>query len=120
MTLCRLLILLLLVAALPMRGYAAVAADLCSAHHGGAVSATVEGHDHDHGTDDYTALPDRERSTTASICSVCASCSVGTSLAPMPARMIAVAAAGSDRIPFLDVRKTGYVPDPLDHPPLVS
>jgi hypothetical protein len=33
---------------------------------------------------------------------------------------VAVLIAGTDRIPFFDARRAGYVPDHLERPPLVS
>ena len=115
---CKILILLLVVAALPLRGYAAVPADLCAEHHGGAVVSHAEGHDHnsDHGA----GAPDAGHSPTAAGCSHCASCSVGASLAPEPVRPVATAPAGAARIPFFDARISGHVPDHPHRPPLVS
>ena len=112
----KLLVLLLLVVALPLRGYAALAADLCADHHGGAAAAhaghqdSSSGHEHE--------APEGP-SSASSICSHCASCSVGASVAP-EAKQISLPVAGSDRIPFFDRRKSGYVPDHPERPPLVS
>ncbi len=114
-SLSRLLILLLLVAALPLRGYAALAADVCADHHGGTVAAHSH---HDHGSDHKHEAPDGN-SSTSSICSHCASCSVGASVAP-EAKPITLPIAGNDRIPFSDRRKPGHVPAHPERPPLVS
>lgn len=116
--LTRILILLLVMVALPLRGVAAVAADVCAAHHGGALSAHADGHDH--GSGHEPDAPDSDHSSKASICSLCATCSVGATLAPEPSRPVATALAGADRIPFFDARKPGHVPDHPDRPPLVS
>ena len=110
----RILIVLLVAAALPLRGYAAVAADLCAEHHGGAQSVQL----HDHGSPDAPAGHGGEHSSTSS-CSHCASCSVGASVAP-EAKHLTLPVAGSGRIPFLDYRKPAHVPDHPDRPPLVS
>jgi hypothetical protein len=114
----RILILLLIVVALPLRGYAAVAAELCAAHHGGAQAVHAAEHDHDSAHE--TVGHDGDHPSSVSICSHCASCSVGTSLAPDSAHPVAAVVAGADRIPFFDARKPGHVPDHPDRPPLVS
>ena len=112
----KLLVLLLLVVALPLRGYAALAVDLCAGHNGGAAGAHA-GH-HDPSSDHEHEAPDGP-SATSSSCSHCASCSVGASVAP-EAKQISLPVAGSDRIPFFDQHKSGYVPDHPERPPLVS
>ncbi|HEX5611650.1 MAG TPA: hypothetical protein VFX67_03290 [Burkholderiales bacterium] len=108
--------LLLLVAALPLRGYAALAADVCTGHHGGVVSAHAAQHDHD--ADHPHEAPETNTSTSSG-CSHCASCSVGATVAP-EAKQISLPVAGADRIPFFDRRKPGHVPDHPERPPLVS
>ena len=113
----RILIVLLIAAALPLRGYAAVAADLCAGHHGGAQAEHV--HDHDHESTDGHDANGGEQSST-SICSHCASCSVGASLAPDSAQWVNALINRADRIPFFGARKPAHVPDHPDRPPLVS
>ena len=115
----RILIVLLVVAALPLRGYAAAAADLCAEHHGGSQSGQVHDHDHDHESTDAQSGHGGEHSSN-SICSHCASCSVGASFASGSARQVNPSIPGTDRIPFVDARKPVHVPDHLDRPPLVS
>lgn len=114
----RILIVLLIVATLPLRGYAAAAAELCAGQHGGAQSEHAADHDHSHDSTHDTG--DADHSSTPSICSHCASCSVGASLAPDSARRVTALAIGAGRIPFFDARKPGYVPDHPERPPLVS
>jgi len=114
----RILTVLLIVTALPLRGYAAVAAELCAGHHGGAQPAHAAEHEHE--STHETVGHDGDHPSGVSICNHCASCSVGTSLASDPALPVAALIAGAVRIPFFDVRKPGYVPDPLDRPPLGS
>jgi hypothetical protein len=113
----RILIVLLIAAALPLRGYAAVAADLCAGHHGGVQSQHV--HDHDEESTPEHAGHGGDHAST-SLCSHCASCSVGASLASDSAQRVNALIGGADRIPFFDARKPGYVPDHPDRPPLVS
>jgi hypothetical protein len=107
------LLILLLVAALPLRGYAALAGDICEGHHGGGAAAA-----HDHGSGHEHGAPDGSSSISSS-CSHCASCSVGASVAP-EAKQITLPIAGSDRIPFFDRRKPGHVPAHPERPPLTS
>ena len=116
---CRILIVLLVVAVLPLRGYAAVAAELCAGQHGGTQAAHAADHDHGHESD-HGAPEQGGDVPTNSICSHCASCTVGASLAPDVTHPVAVLIAGTDRIPFFDARRAGYVPDHLERPPLVS
>ena len=111
----RILIVLLIVAALPLRGYAAAAADLCAEHHGGGQSEHV----HDHESTDPQSGHGGEHSSS-STCSHCASCSVGVSFLSDSAPMLNALIGGADRIPFFDARKPVHVPDHLDRPPLVS
>ena len=113
----RILVVLLIVAVLPLRGYAAAAADLCAEHHGGAQAEHV--HDHDHESTIAQSGHGGEHSST-SICSHCASCSVGASFAAESAPQLSALIGGADRIPFFDARKPVHVPDHLDRPPLVS
>jgi len=110
------LILLLMLVALPLRGYTAVAAELCAAHHGGALATDAAEHDHDSAHEQ--GGQDGDHPSTASVCSHCATCSVGASLAPDSARPVAVHSAGADRIPYFGARTSGHVPEHLDRPPL--
>lgn len=115
----RILIVLLLLAALPLRGYASVAAGMCDAHHGSVTTAHAAVHDHadGHGHDEGTGNKS-ESSDFASVCSLCATCSVGASLAPDAAHAVAFAPAGAGAIPFYGFAASGRVPDTLDRPPL--
>ncbi|MBI2754121.1 MAG: hypothetical protein HYX46_11545 [Betaproteobacteria bacterium] len=110
------MIVLLMFVALPLRGYAAVAAKYCESHHGGAPSAHAAGDDrgsaHEHDANGG------DRHPMASVCGLCATCSVGASLAPDWARPVAVFHAGADRIPFVGVRTSGHVPEHPVRPPL--
>jgi len=110
------LILLLMFATLPLRGYAAVAAELCAAHHGGVQAAHAAEHEHDSAHEQ--GGHDGDHASSASVCSHCAACSVGASLAPDSARAVAVFHAGADRIPFFGGRESGHVPEHVDRPPL--
>jgi hypothetical protein len=112
----RALILLLMLVALPLRGYAAVAAELCAMHDGGAQAAQAAEHDHDSAHEQGGQNGDHP--STASVCSHCAACSVGASLAPDSARPVAVFHASAGRIPFFGACTSGHVPQRLDRPPL--
>lgn len=112
------LILLLLLAALPLRGYAGVLMAFCEANHGGAAAALEHAHDagaeHHHDSDDSTPGP----SHSASACSVCASCCASASLATGAKLAVTFSAPGTYRIPFFGGQVSGFVPDHLDRPPL--
>lgn len=116
--LARILIVLVLLAALPLRGYAAVAAELCHDNHGGAGTthlpvegiAAVDSGDSGAGSLDHSGF--------ASVCGNCASCCVGASLAPEDCAPFAFAAAGAIAIPFHGSPASGRVPETLDRPPL--
>jgi hypothetical protein len=114
------LIFVLLLAALPLRGYAGVLMALCEGHHGGAAAVQEHAHEHGdshpHGSDDGAGSP----SHAASVCSICASCCANASLAPDAPHVAAFRAPGSDRIPFFDRRASGFVPEHFDRPPLAS
>ncbi|TAN54404.1 MAG: hypothetical protein EPN19_06335 [Betaproteobacteria bacterium] len=117
--LARILIVLLLLAALPLRGYAAIAAGLCDAHHSGVAAVKAAVHDHaagDYGHDGDSGGTDSPE--FASVCSLCATCSVGASLAPHAVHAIALAPAGASAIPFYGYAASGRVPGTLDRPPL--
>jgi hypothetical protein len=117
---CRIVLLGLLFAALPLRGYAGVLTALCESHHGGA--AVAENHMHEH-ADSHHHDSDEDAggpSHAASVCSICASCCAGASLAPDAPRVAVVQSPVSDRIAFFDRRNSGYVPEHLDRPPFAS
>ena len=118
--LSRLLMLVLLLAALPLRGNAGELMVLCEAHHGGAAIAGE--HVHEHGDSHHNDSGDRGGvpAHTASVCSICASCCAGASLAPDAPLVALPQAPGSDRITFFDRRTSGFVPEHFDRPPLAS
>ena len=114
----RLVLLIMLLATLPLRGYAGVLTALCGPGHGGA--AVAEEHVHEHGgsqhhdDDSSTSL-----SQVASVCSICASCCASASLASEATRVAVSQSPGTSRIPFFDRRVSGFVPEHFDRPPLV-
>ncbi|OFZ96518.1 MAG: hypothetical protein A2Z64_10550 [Betaproteobacteria bacterium RIFCSPLOWO2_02_67_12] len=114
----KILILLLMLAAVPLRAYAAIEAGLCDAHDGGlpAVQATAHHHASDRGDDSQTYRA--QSSGIASVCSLCTTCSVGAPLAPTVVQTVAFAAARASAIPFFGFGASGHVPDILDRPPL--
>jgi len=117
---CRIVLLALLFVALPMRGYAGVLVSLCETHHGGSPAAQEHTHQHERGESHHDDTADSGAVPThaASMCSVCASCCAGASLAPDAPRAAAVQVSGSDRITFFDRSSSGFVPEHLDRPPL--
>ena len=115
----KILIVLLLFAVLPLRGYAAIAAGLCEMHHGGLATVHAAAHDHAaSGHDHAVGTGDDKSSELASACSLCATCSVGASFAPDSVRAVVLAPAGALAIPFYGFTASGYVPGTLDRPPL--
>lgn len=114
------LVLFLVFAALPLRGYATVVMALCESHHGGGAAEMQPSHqdpsDHQDGV--HSGDHGQGNDSAASICSLCAACSLGFSLAPDPARQIGLAPSGVIRVPFVDRRVPGYTPDNPDRPPL--
>lgn len=118
--LSRILLVVVLVAALPLRSYAGVLTALCESHHGGATVAEEHMHEHPDGHHHDSDEGAGGSSHAASVCSVCASCCAGASLAPDTPRVVMVPSPVSDRIAFFDRRTSGYVPEHLDRPPLTS
>ena len=114
----RIALLALLLAALPLRGYAGVLMALCESHHGGV--AVADGHAHEHGdshqhdADEGAGNP----SHAASVCSICASCCASAGLAPEAKHGIVFQTPDTNRIPFFDRQVSGFVPEHLDRPPL--
>ncbi len=119
-SLSRWLLLVLLLAALPLRGYAGELMALCEAHHGGA--AVAQEHAHENGGSHHDDSGDRDGlpAHAASVCSICASCCAGASLAPDAPLVALPQAPGSHRITFFDRRPSGFVPEHFDRPPLAS
>jgi len=113
-------LLVMLLAALPMRAFAGAWMVPCDAHHGGATAA----HEHVHETGDAghgdSGADGEMPAQIASTCSLCSTCSAGASLAPEAPLAALPEAAGSDRIIFFDRRSSGFVPGNLDRPPLAS
>jgi hypothetical protein len=118
--LSRVLILVLLLAALPLRGYASELMALCEAHHGAA--AVAQEHVHEHGDRHHDDSGDGGGTPAhiASVCSICASCCAGASLAPDAPHSAVLQAPESDRVAFFDRCTSGFVPAQLDRPPLAS
>jgi hypothetical protein len=115
--LLRLVLLASLLAALPLRGYAGVVMSLCEGHHGGGATEHV----HDHGDGNAHDAHDEGSGTpshVASVCSVCASCSLGSGLAVTSNASLVVPPPGMLRIPFLVRQVSGFVPEHLERPPL--
>jgi hypothetical protein len=131
----RLLLVWLLVAAIPVKGIAAVAMLACGSHQGGApatahhpqpLAAThaAQGHDgHAHGvhhapaaqgTDDSEPAP--ALSGTTHKCSACAACGAGAALPAEPPRF-AMPEVGPARFTPLPRSAVDFVTDGPDRPP---
>lgn len=131
----RLLLILLLVVATPLRGYAAAAMIGCAGHAGGETalhahgphskagghehhdhahahaSSHVDQHDHDHASADSTHSP------SSGSCSACGACCVGAALTAS-AQPLGLMAARSAPIPFHPQSFRGVVLEVFDPPPL--
>ena len=114
----RIILLVMLLAALPLRGYAGVLMALCESGHGGAPVA--EEHAHEHGDSHHSDAAGGAGSPShaASVCSVCASCCASAGLAPETNQGVVFQAPDTDRIPFFGHQVSGFDPDHLDRPPL--
>lgn len=113
------IVLVLLLAALPLRGMAAVVAELCGPGQGAAMAqdhgCCAEGEAHaagaHHGDDEHSA---------EGSCSHCAACSVGAPVVSEAASLLSDALPGVAAIPFRDRVAPSFVPEVLDRPPLAS
>lgn len=114
----RLVLVFMLLAALPLRGYAGVLMTLCESHHGGAVAVGEHEHEqgasHEHDDDGGTD----GQSHAATVCGMCASCCVGAGLASEAKHGFSLQPPAAHRIPFLGRQVSGFVPEHLDRPPL--
>ena len=114
----KILIVLLMLVALPLRGYAAIAAELCHEHHGGLLATQSPAQGHAAGVSSESHPGSSDHSGFASVCGHCASCCVGASLAPDESAQPAFAPAGASAIPFHGSPASDRVPETLDRPPL--
>jgi hypothetical protein len=115
----RIALLALLLAALPLRGYAGVLMAICEGHHGGY--AAVQEHAHEPGDSHHHESLDEGTGTpahAASVCSVCASCCAGAGLAAPSLQGVVIQPPGTSRILSLDRQVSGFVPEHLERPPL--
>ena len=115
----RIALLALLLAALPLRGYAGVLMAICEGHHGGNAAVQEQAHEpgdsHQHESlDEGTGTP----AHAASVCSVCASCCAGAGLAAPSLQEVVVQPPGTSRISSLNHQVSGFVPEHLERPPL--
>lgn len=116
----KILVVLLMLAALPLRGYAAAAAELCGAHDGGVQAVQLSVHDHSSADAQVPHDHASEGSSAASACSACVGCCVGPSQAPSETSSLPFGPVGADHIPFFGGRLPVHTPDRLDRPPLLS
>ena len=113
----RLVLVIMLLAALPLRGYAAVLTAFCESGHGGV--AVTEEHAHEHGdSQHHDDNSGNGLSHVASVCSICASSCASAGLASEATRVVVSQSPGTSRIPFFDRQVSGFVPEYFDRPPL--
>ena len=127
----RLVLILILTAALPVRGYAASMMMVCGASGQAAVEHSDDGgashhhpdhaghspdgaHQHAHG--DHAAEPSNDDHDVAT-CSACGVCCAGV-LSGSGSPVLANSAVSSGPIAFFDRRFVGFIPAGLDRPPL--
>lgn len=126
--LSRVFLIVLLLAALPAQGLAAVSMGICRAFHDGQESgmAAAAGHAHgtheahagDHGTPPG-AQPDTDGSVDAQSahCGACTACGAAAGISP--SMTIESVARAADRVrPELDHSRAGITPAGLERPPL--
>lgn len=116
----RALMLVLMLLAMPLRGYAAAVKDFCDAHHSGSQAAHHDAHEHAGEHENGAHGGDKDHAGGASHCGLCSTCSVGASLVSDPLPPIASITATSPRIPFLAQFSPGVSLDHPDRPPLAS
>ena len=119
------LLMVVLVAALPLRGMAAFAGDPCGGHHGVSSGVADDGHGAhgcDHAVNDLPAPPlaehGHEGGNAADSCAHCVACVAGCGpVVEMPA-FHAGPLPGVERIPFRPAYAGGHFPALPDRPPL--
>jgi len=112
------IVLILMLVALPLRGFAAVIADLCGPQHGAAaMQASHECCEADQAPDHGKAHHD-EQGQADGACSHCAACSVSAATVSDAARAVVSALPPGTLIPFADRRVPAGVTERLDRPPL--
>jgi len=120
------LVMVLLVAALPLRGMAAFAADPCAGHHGvaaGAIAPADAGHGCDHAMEGGPQAPvhtghGHDDGNGADSCAHCVACAAGCGLLVAITTFGAGIPPGVERIPFHPPYAGGHFPTLLDRPPL--
>jgi len=117
----RIALLAVLLAALPLRGYAGVLMALCEGQHGGSAAVNEHAHEHERADNHHHESSDDGAGTSthaASVCSVCASCCASAGLAAPSVQGVVIQPPGTSRISSLDPQVSGFVPEHLDRPPL--
>lgn len=117
----KLLLLVLALAALPLRGIAGLAMVFCDSHHGAGV-ATQDAHHGTHGGEAHDGAEPKHHDTggggPASVCSLCAACCVGSSAAPDGGNILGAMPQPALRIPFHGDPIAAVFSKQLDRPPL--
>ncbi len=132
----KMLFLVLALAALPLRGMAAVAMWHCAPGQHDAESTSADqhaGHDHVHADSSepaghhMPAMDDVSAATSSSgeghavsTCSACAACCMGAAVTPTAWSFFSFAPIGASRIAFIEPHFTGVVPAQLERPPLAQ
>jgi hypothetical protein len=123
--LARILLIALMLAAVPLRGYAGTLMLFCGSHESAASPAAGHAHEHDgeaHVHADDAASPhshegDDHSPHATSACSVCASCCTGAILVSDAVERAPGGAPDAAAIPFLAHPVPDFIPGQLDRPP---
>ena len=110
-------VLILMLAAIPLRGMAGVIAAFCEPQHHGAGQMT---HAECDGCEHHATYHEEPGDDPTAKCGHCSACSVNASLVSESALGIAYADSGASPISFLDRSLPGRLPARLDRPPLAS
>lgn len=114
-------VMVLLIAALPLRGMASVAPDPCAAGHASGEPAAAHHGDCfgcDHAANDVDVPKHHDGGAGADGCAHCAACAAGCGALYAPTSLETGSPPGSERIPFRPRHADGHFPTLPDRPPL--
>lgn len=110
------LLVVAMLALVPLRAMAAVTVGLCASGEGGTVAADHIAHHHGAASDETSPAGDTDTSSFA--CSLCTACCTGASFAPDAPRVVRLAGADLERIPFFGRDPGTPHPQEFERPPL--
>ena len=116
-------IVIVVLAVLPLRGFAALAMTFCESHHGtpDAAQAMDHGGLHQHAQGDETPTHEHgDGAPLASACSLCSACCVNATAAAESSQAVVFAPQRAARIPYFDAPLQGVFHKLPVPPPLAS